>query len=76
MGFTIVLGCVLSMMAFMAMGYAMAKAKLAKVEHSRTLSAFLVYCATPGMIISSFQNTSTPLWIHLSNARMSITSAA
>jgi predicted permease len=55
MGFTIVLGCVLSMMAFMAMGYAMAKAKLAKVEHSRTLSAFLVYCATPGMIISSFQ---------------------
>ena len=43
MGFKIVLGSVLSMMAFMAMGLVMAKAKVAKSEHSKTLSAFLLY---------------------------------
>ncbi len=56
MGFSIVLGCVLSMMAYMAMGFALEKAKVAKVEHSKTLSSFLVYFATPGMIMSSFQS--------------------
>jgi len=44
------------MMAFMAMGYVLAKTRLAKVEHSKTLSSFLIYFATPGMIMSSFQS--------------------
>ncbi len=55
MGFTIVLGSELVMMAFMAMGFALAKTHHANSEHGRTLSSFLVYCTTPGMIISSFQ---------------------
>lgn len=56
MGFAIILRNVLVLMAYMAMGFTLCKTKLAKAEHSKTLSSYLVYCATPGMILASFQS--------------------
>lgn len=55
MGFSTVLGKVIFMLVFMAMGFVMVKLKVADSSHGKTLSSFLLYCATPGMFISSFQ---------------------
>ena len=43
------------MLIFMALGYTLVKVKAAKALHAKTLSALLLYGATPGMIITSFQ---------------------
>ena len=55
MGFSTVLGKVIFMLVFMAMGFVLVKLKVADSSHGKTLSSFLLYCATPGMFISSFQ---------------------
>lgn len=52
---SIVFKSILTMMTFMAMGFIFVKAKLADISHGKLLSSFLVYFATPGMLISSFQ---------------------
>lgn len=51
----IVFKSILTMMTFMAMGFIFVKTKLADISHGKLLSSFLVYFATPGMLIASFQ---------------------
>ena len=55
MQFTVVLQSMLFMLIFMALGYTLVKVKAASASHAKTLSALLLYGATPGMIITSFQ---------------------
>ena len=55
MEFQIVLNSTLTMLAFMVMGYALVKLKLASPEHGRSLSSVLVYLAMPGLLVASFQ---------------------
>ncbi|MCR5760468.1 MAG: AEC family transporter [Sphaerochaetaceae bacterium] len=55
MAFAIVLKSIFTMISFMAMGYVLVKAKVADSRHAKSLSAFLIYCGTPGMFIASFQ---------------------
>ena len=47
---------VLIMLAYMAMGYALVKAKLASPDHSKTIASLLLYCGVPCMIFSSFDS--------------------
>ena len=54
MEFSIVLGKVLIMLAFMAMGFTLVKTKTATPEHGKTISSFLLYFITPSMLLSSF----------------------
>ena len=54
MEFSIVLGKVLMMLAFMAMGFTLVKTRTATPEHGKTISSFLLYCVTPSMLLSSF----------------------
>ncbi|MBP5161546.1 MAG: AEC family transporter [Spirochaetales bacterium] len=54
MGFSTVLGKVIFMLAFMAMGFVLVKTRVAKPEHGKTIASFLLYCATPSMFLSSF----------------------
>lgn len=46
---------VFSMLSFIIIGFALVKLNLAETQHGKSLSSFLIYCATPGMFISSFQ---------------------
>jgi predicted permease len=54
MGFSTVLGKVIFMLVFMAMGFVLVKARAATPEHGKTISSFLLYCVTPSMLLSSF----------------------
>jgi len=51
----IVFRTMMSMMIFMAMGFVLVKTKRTLSEYGKLISTILVYCATPGMIIASFQ---------------------
>ena len=51
----IVFRTMMSMMIFMAMGFILVKTKRTISEYGKLMSTILVYCATPGMIIASFQ---------------------
>lgn len=51
----IVFRTMMSMMIFMAMGFVLVKTKRTLSSYGKLISAILVYCATPGMIIASFQ---------------------
>lgn len=51
----IVFRTMMSMMFFMAMGFVLVKTKRTLSSYGKLISTILVYCATPGMIIASFQ---------------------
>jgi len=51
----IVFRTMMSMMVFMAMGFILVKTKKTLSTYGKLISTILVYCATPGMIIASFQ---------------------
>ena len=53
--FSIVLPCVLWMLACMLMGFGIVKAGWAETPHARSLSAILIYICGPAMFINSFQ---------------------
>lgn len=51
----IVFKTMMSMMVFMALGFILVKTKRTLSSYGKLISTILVYCATPGMIIASFQ---------------------
>lgn len=51
----IVFRTMMSMMVFMALGFILVKTKRTLSSYGKLISSILVYCATPGMIIASFQ---------------------
>ena len=51
----IVFRTMMSMMVFMALGFILVKTKRTLSSYGKLISTILVYCATPGMIIASFQ---------------------
>jgi len=56
MQFNIVAGNVLTMLAFMLCGFFLVLAKKAFVNHTKTLSAILIYICCPAMIINAWQS--------------------
>ena len=57
MNFFITMQSVVIALLFMVPGFLLTKAKLAKPEHSKTLSAILIYVSGPAMVINAFQTT-------------------
>lgn len=55
MAFISVLSNVGMMLLYMSFAFAFTKIKMAKADHAKTLSTFLVYLCSPCMILSAFQ---------------------
>lgn len=56
MGFKIVFFTLLTMIAYMALGFLLVKGKKAESSHAKSVSGLLIYALGPCMIINAFQN--------------------